>query len=241
MIYYSKTDKGKIRDQNEDYIYAPHDDGGYFAVVADGMGGHQAGEVASRLVVDTIIDSLKSLSPVSITEEIIINALISANKNVWDEAHADEQKKGMGSTATVAVFNGPHMIIGHVGDSRAYLYRNGLLSQITKDHSYVQMLIDSGYITEKEAQRHPAKNIITRAVGIDENIDVDIYSVLLNQGDIILLCSDGLNCVVSNEEIESTLNQDAASAVDALIESALKHGGYDNISVVLAYMDGDGV
>ncbi len=241
MIFYSKTDKGKRRDNNEDFIFAPQGNGGYFAVVADGMGGHNSGEVASRLVVDTIIDSLKSRSPDDITEEVLTDTLILANKNVWSESYADRQKEGMGSTATAAVFKGSTAIIGHVGDSRCYLFSDGVLSQITKDHSYVQMLVDSGLITEKEAAGHPSKNIITRAVGIDENVDVDIYTLNLKRGDTLLLCSDGLNIAVPDKEIEEILGRGVENAADSLIEAALNHGGSDNISVVLAYMDGDGV
>lgn len=241
MIYYSITDKGRIRKQNEDFVYAPQGNGGYFAIVADGMGGHKAGEVASRLVVHTVIENLKNLLPEDISEEVLSNALILANKNVWNESHADQHKEGMGSTATVAVFKDSKAIIGHVGDSRAYLYRERKLSQITKDHSYVQMLIDNGYITKKEASNHPARNVITRAVGTDEDLDVDIYTVQLKQGDTILLCSDGLNVAVPDNEIETTLGRGIAYAAGALIEAALNNGGSDNISVVLAYVDGDGV
>lgn len=239
MIYYSRTDKGKIRKQNEDYIYAPHGNRGCFAVVADGMGGHKAGEVASRLVVDTIIDTLKNMPPENITGQVLADTLVLANKNVWDESHADSKKEGMGSTATVAVFKGSAAMIGHVGDSRAYLYREGALSQITKDHSYVQMLVDNGLLTEKEASNHPAKNVITRAVGTDESLEVDIYNLQLKKGDTILLCSDGLNVVVPDNEIEKTLGRGVAHAADALIDAALKYGGFDNISVVLAYVDGE--
>jgi len=241
MIFYSKTDKGNKRENNEDFIFAPKESGGYFAVVADGMGGHMAGEVASRLVVDTIIDSLKNISPEDITEKVLTNTLTLANKIILNESYVDRQKEGMGSTATVAVFNGAKVMIGHVGDSRGYLFRERKLSQITKDHSYVQMLVDNGIITEKEASDHPAKNIITRAVGIDKDLDVDIYTLQLKKGDTVLLCSDGLNVAVSDNEIETILGRGAENAADALIEAALKQGGTDNISVVLAYMDGDSV
>lgn len=239
MIYYSKTDKGKVRKQNEDFIFAPEGNGGYFAVVADGMGGHKAGEIASRIVVDTITETLKNVLPEDITEKVLSETMMLANKNVWNESHTDQKKEGMGSTATVVVFKGAEALIGHVGDSRAYLFREGSLSQITKDHSYVQMLVDNGFITEKEASEHPAKNVITRAVGVDESVDTDIYKVRLKQGDTILLCSDGLNVVVSDEEIKTALSREISYAADALIEAALKNGGSDNISVVLAYMDGD--
>jgi serine/threonine protein phosphatase PrpC len=239
MIYYSRTDKGKIRRHNEDFVYAPKNNDGNFAVVADGMGGHKAGEVASKLVVDTITKTLKDVPPENITEEVLSNTLISANKNVWNQSHSDRRKEGMGSTATVAVFNGSKAIVGHVGDSRAYLFRKGVLSQITKDHSYVQMLVDNGIITKSEASKHPSKNIITRAVGTDEELDVDIYIVPLKKDDMILLCSDGLNIAVSDSDIETILGRGAEYAVDGLVEAALKNGGSDNISVALACVDGD--
>lgn len=241
MKFYSKTDKGRVRKNNEDFIYASQGNGGYFAVVADGMGGHKAGEVASRLVVDTIKEALENKSPEQITEDVLSDALVLANKYVWNESHADQQKEGMGSTATAAVFNDTSVLICHVGDSRGYLFRDGTLSQITKDHSYVQMLVDSGRITKEEALDHPAKNIITRAVGIDESVDVDIYTLQIKHGDTVLLCSDGLNVTVSDNEIENILSSGISHAADALVDAALNNGGSDNISVVLAYMDGDSV
>lgn len=241
MIYYSKTDKGIVRSQNEDFIYAPQGSDGFFAVVADGMGGHQAGEVASRIVVDTVADALKNADPQSITKEDLCNILVEANRNVWNKARSDIKLKGMGSTATAAVFRNSEAIIGHIGDSRAYLFRDGGLLQITKDHSYVQMLIDNGYITKKEALRHPNRNVITRAVGTDESVEVDIFTVPLKKGDAILLCSDGLNAAVADKEIEAIMKRGIASAADKLIDAALKNGGDDNISVVIAYMDGDSV
>lgn len=241
MIYYSKTDKGIVRSQNEDFIYAPQGSDGFFAVVADGMGGHQAGEVASRIVVDTVVGALEGADPDSITNEELRGVLIKANRNVWNKANSDIKLRGMGSTATAAVFRNSEALIGHIGDSRAYLFRDGSLSQITKDHSYVQMLIDNGYISKKEALRHPNKNVITRAVGTEENVEADIFAVPLKKGDAILLCSDGLNGLVMDKEIETILKRGIACATDELIDLALKYGGDDNISVVIAYMDGDGV
>lgn len=239
MIYYARTDKGKVRSRNEDFIYAPQNGGGFFAVVADGMGGHKAGEVASRIVVETVVERLKELEPDGVTEDAVRSALIAANASVWDESQTDAGLRGMGSTATIAAFNGSAAIIGHVGDSRAYLFRGGKLSQITKDHSYVQMLIDNGYITSKQALYHPNKNVITRSVGTEDIIEVDTFTVPVQKGDALLLCSDGLNNIVADEEIEDILRRGTESAADALVEAALHGGGDDNISVVIAYMDGD--
>lgn len=241
MIFYSKTDKGSVRRQNEDFIYAPQEAGGFFAVVADGMGGHKAGEVASRLVVDTVIEILTPLAQHGLTEEDIKNALSAANKNVWKKAQSTPDNKGMGSTATIAAFCGNEAIIGHVGDSRAYHFCDGSLSQITKDHSYVQMLIDNGYITSKQALNHPNKNVITRSVGTDDILDIDTFTVPLKKGDALLLCTDGLSNVVPDELIEAILCRGIENAADELVDAALSGGGEDNISVVIAHMDGDSV
>ena len=238
MTFYSKTHKGLVRKKNEDSCYAPEHNNGFVAVVADGMGGHNAGEVASQIVIQTIRESLETKRPESITEEDVKLAMALANKRVWDQANTDDSQKGMGSTATLAVFTGKKTIIGHVGDSRAYLFRGRMLEQLTKDHSYVQILIESGYITDEEALHHPHRNIITRAIGTENEVDADVFSVSLSPGDTLLLCSDGLNNSVSDKKISEILYSDAAAAADLLVEAALLAGGTDNISVVIAEMDG---
>lgn len=237
MKYYSRSDKGNFRDQNEDSFYAPECGCGFIAV-ADGMGGHKSGEIASRLVIESLIETLGGINPLNIAPENLVNALIYANEKVTENAKNNSQHSGMGSTATVAVIISDRAVIGHIGDSRAYLFRAGKLSQITKDHSYVQMLIDHGYIEKSQANRHPHKNIITRAIGTDDTIDVDTKTIDLNCGDTILLCTDGLNAAVSDEEIETIMSSEIADAADRLVETALKNGSQDNISVVIAHMDG---
>ena len=239
MIYFAATHTGR-RKNNEDSMFAPNGPDGFFAVVADGMGGHNAGEVASRIVVDTIVDALNGADlPERVTAKDIENMLIAANTAVYDNAKKNRERLGMGSTATVAVFKRDSMIVGQVGDSRAYLLSNGQLSQITKDHSYVQLLIDKGYITQEEAQYHPQKNIITRALGTEEAVQVDTITVPLGDGDTVLLCTDGLNGVVPDNSIADILRAGINTAADSLVEAALASGGRDNITVIIAQKGGD--
>lgn len=239
MIYYAKTHKGNVRRNNEDAYYVPPEgSNGFFAIVADGMGGHNAGEVASRIVVDTFREILGGLRPESVTEETLRGMFGEANARVWKNAEIHPERGGMGSTATVAVFCGEGALIGHVGDSRAYLYHAGSLRQITRDHSYVQMLLDLGYISETEAAGHPQKNIITRAVGTDPEITTDILRITLCPDDCLLLCTDGLNVMVPDERIAAILGGGYDTAAGRLIEAALAGGGADNVSVVLAVKGG---
>ena len=237
MKFYSKTHKGNIRENNEDSIFI----GDYFAVVADGMGGHNAGDVASRIIVESIENSFAEKSSEDITSKDVKKAISDANKKVWSNAKRNPERKGMGSTATLAVFKGTKVFIGQVGDSRAYKYSDGELSQITKDHSYVQQLIDEGHISKIEAARHPQRNVITRAVGAHIDIETDFFAVDLKPGDIILLCSDGLISCVSDSDIENILNKDINSASDRLVKAALDCGGHDNISVVIAISEDDAI
>jgi len=238
MRYYSRTEKGNYRNENEDCVYAPKDGGCGFIAVADGMGGHRAGEVASAMVIQSLAETLEGLDPENIMPESLVNALLKANERVSQDSKNNPLHYGMGTTATVAVIRSGCAVIGHVGDSRAYLFRDGKLSQITKDHSYVQMLIDHGYISKSDAHRHPHKNVITRAIGIDDVIDVDTHTVELRGGDSLLLCTDGLNSAVPDGEIESILSDGISEAADRLVEAALKNGAQDNISVVIAHMEG---
>ena len=198
------------------------------------MGGHNAGEIASGIVVDTVVNALSQMEPKYVTKEKVVDILSAANRNVLKNAAGNINRRGMGSTATMAVFNGNDAIIGQIGDSRAYLFSHGVLTQITKDHSYVQMLVDSGSISPEEAKNHPHKNIVTRAIGIDDEVDVDVFYITMEKDDVLMLCSDGLNTLVTDDEITQVLNADIVSATDKLIDLALKRGGTDNISVVIA-------
>ena len=238
MIYYAKTHKGNVRKLNEDAVYIPEDKDGFFAILADGMGGHNAGDVASSLIVSSVISYFSDIDTTSVTEELVEDALCHANTLVWNESRANVNRKGMGSTATIAVFAAAKAYIGQVGDSRAYLYHGGMISQITTDHSYVQMLLDKGLIDKEEAACHPQKNIITRAVGTDKDVEVDVFTVELQPGDLILLCSDGLSNAVSDDEMADILSCDVQNASERLIQAALDNGGTDNISAVIAVYSG---
>jgi PPM family protein phosphatase len=239
MIYYARSHIGYVRNTNEDSIYVPENGVGNYVAVADGMGGHKAGEIASKIVIDSLTELLGGLNAEEITGIEIKKALEEANQRVWYDSKTNNDHRGMGSTATVAAFRKNIAVIGHVGDSRAYILSGGSLKQITKDHSYVQMLVDSGYITKAEAENHPNKNIITKSIGIDCEIEIDIYEVIIKNGEIILLCTDGLNSVVSDEKIADILSGDVEKAAERLVDMSLSLGGPDNVSVVIAYMDGE--
>ncbi len=238
MTFYTRTHIGLVRKKNEDSCYAAELNDGFFAIVADGMGGHNGGEVASGIVIDTSRLYLEEKPLAQLTPDDIIHVLSLSNKNVWEKACRDKELKGMGSTATLVLIRDDEAIIGHVGDSRAYLFRNGQLEQLTKDHSYVQILIESGYITKEEALRHPHRNIITRAIGTENEVQPDVLTIDLLTGDVLLLCSDGLNNAVTDETITEILKNGIPEAADKLIEASLAAGGTDNISVVIAETDG---
>jgi serine/threonine protein phosphatase PrpC len=241
MTYYSRTHIGLVRKKNEDSCFATEVSSGFFAIVADGMGGHSGGEVASAIVIETAKAMLEDKIPHCLNSDDIRHLLMESNLNVWNRACKDKTLKGMGSTATLVFIRGSQAIIGHVGDSRAYLFRNGEITQLTKDHSYVQMLIENGYITQEEALYHPHRNIITRAIGTDSEVepDINIFEVVAN--DVLLLCSDGLNNAVTDAQITEILNRGIPEAADRLIEASLEAGGHDNISVVVAQLDGASV
>lgn len=238
MKYSLKTDKGMYRTLNEDSCFAGSPaENTCFAVVCDGMGGANAGEVASALATETVSQRVlagwrKSISSASV-ENLLTSAISAANICVFDEAISDNTKKGMGTTLVAAAVTNEFCVIAHAGDSRAYLLRQ-VLSLITHDHSYVQMLVDSGMISEKEAFDHPQKNYITRALGIGEHIEIDFSEFSVFPGDKILLCSDGLTNFVSEEDIFRILSEnDTDTAVEMLVDTANANGGGDNITAVV--------
>ncbi len=198
MKFFAETHIGNIRRTNQDCVYIPQDESGYYALVADGMGGHSAGEVASGIFLETARTSLEPISPEEANENTVKKIFSLANTNIYHKSNDCPQMKGMGTTATLAVFCGHRLLIGHVGDSRAYLFSNGSLSQITHDHSYVQRLVDSGLISQEDAASHPQKNIILRALGSEKRVKADIYQTDLKCGDVVLLCTDGLFGLVSD-------------------------------------------
>ena len=229
------TDVGKVRRNNQDSFLM----GDSVFAVADGMGGHLAGEVASATALQPIeqLDG-KVFPDAPAATRAVVDAVVTANGDVSRMSSSDAQYQGMGTTLTAALFEGRRLHIAHVGDSRAYLLRDGELSQITTDHTLVQHLIDEGQITPEEAATHPQRSIITRAIGVAEDVEVDAVSLELQPGDVILLCSDGLSGFVTDAAVKHVLlnGSPLESQVDELIELANDAGGGDNITaVVLRY------
>src|SRR5436305_207642 len=226
--YAVASDTGRRRRRNEDnYVVAPPLFG-----VADGMGGAQAGEVASQLAAS----ALEAAHSDRLEGTQRIDALIQeANRLIYDRASTDPTASGMGTTMTVALVEGMTVAIGHVGDSRAYLVRGELMEQLTEDHSLVNELLKSGKLSEEEAQVHPQRSVITRAVGTDPDVDVDGFTIEAEEGDVFLICSDGLSDMVEDEEILELLHanrDDLEKAVKALVAAANRGGGEDNITAV---------
>jgi protein phosphatase len=229
------TDPGRTRRHNEDsYVIEPP----LFAI-ADGMGGAQAGEVASRLATA----ALKEGQPDAGGELRISDLIQEANRRVYDRSSSDPNTSGMGTTITVALVGDDHVSFGHVGDSRAYLIRDAQMEQLTEDHSLVNELLKTGKLSREEAETHPQRSVITRALGTDPDVDVDTFSVQTATGDLFLLCSDGLTDMVSEESILDVVERnrsDIDAALRALVKEANRGGGQDNITVV-AFEIADGV
>ena len=240
------SDTGQKRPHNEDS--AVTDSGLGLAIVADGMGGYKAGEVASAIAAQTILqetrDHLKDLkngevdgeSGLSQASLLIKDAVMQANSHVYRTAQEVPQCQGMGTTVVVVLHHRNRVTVAHVGDSRVYRLRGGELKQVTSDHSLIQELVDRGFFTPEEAAENTPKNLVTRALGIEETVEVDVQEHESEPGEIYMLCSDGLNDMVDDEEIHLTLSKYSANlvkAASALVGLANENGGKDNISVVL--------
>jgi serine/threonine protein phosphatase PrpC len=230
-----RTDPGRKRRRNEDaYVVDPP-----LFTVADGMGGAQAGEVASRLAAAAFREyhEADDLEP----EERLKAIIGEANRRIYERAQSDTEVTGMGTTVTAAHFEGAGVAIGHVGDSRAYRMRGGELKQLTSDHSLVADVMRSGRLTAEEAESHPQRSVITRALGTDPDIDVDTLTVDASPGDLFLLCSDGLTSMVPDDEILELLQKGRSleSVAKALVKAANRSGGEDNITVVLFSVEGE--
>ena len=240
MFICACSDVGKIRDINQDAYYYIEDDKLPIFIVADGMGGHKAGEVASNLAISTIIRHYESSKQKILNKEMFIPQFLNesvelANDNLIEEASGDDELKGMGTTVTMCLILDNEVYIGHVGDSRAYLLRDGELSQITQDHSLVGELLRIGSITKDEAVNHPKKNIITRALGSNPKINVDVFNRELQNEDKIILCTDGLTNMVTEEKIlEILLSSEIPSAVcSTLVNISNEAGGIDNTTIMI--------
>jgi len=239
-----KTDLGNVRTNNEDagtFVKVADEDvireKGYLLLVADGMGGHNAGEVASKIALETISEEYFKKGSDADKEKALSKAFITANKKIFDLATVNESYKGMGTTCTAVVIAGQNIYFAHAGDSRAYIFKNKEITQITEDHTYVQQLVKNGDITTAEAEAHPQRNVLINAMGTKPNLRVDtgVAPLTFNQNDRLLLCSDGLYDYLSNAELGDALLKGSLQEIaDYLIAEAKKRGGKDNITVVLA-------
>lgn len=228
----SRTDVGNVREQNEDSLVVKPP----LFVVADGMGGHAAGEIASEIAVSTISE----YAPPHPDAEMLGAAVEAANRAIINAALSGEGREGMGTTCTAAMMEGEKLVIAQVGDSRAYLLHRGVLSQLTRDHSLMANMIESGEITPEEARFHPNRSVITRALGNDPTTVPDLYEINVEAGDRLLLCSDGLTAMITDAEIESIMKRTAnpQRCVAQLVNEALAAGGMDNVTAIVADCEG---
>jgi protein phosphatase len=235
----ARTDVGLIRSGNEDnYLIVPEK--GMF-IVADGMGGHAAGEVASEMAVRIISQDLGSFRGLSPDEAAtrMTQAIRDANAAIYERTLSEHDKRGMGTTSTVLVLHANRYLLGQVGDSRGYLMRDGVFHQVTKDHSYVQEQVDAGYLTPEQARTHPYSNVITRCVGASGDVTPDLFSGVVRAGDVFLLASDGLTGMLEDEVLASIIKSDGTPEkwVDRLVGEANRRGGLDNITVIIVRVD----
>lgn len=229
MISLGISKTGLVRQRNEDRFYAQ----GSLLIVADGMGGYTGGEYASTMVVDTIVEVVNEATDMS--TEVLKNAILKANRIVYEKSQSYKELEGMGTTAVVAYVQEDTLYWAHVGDSRLYRYGEDGLHRMTKDHSMVQQLVEAGTITEEEVIHHPKRNMLTRAIGVYETVEVDTGVVEVHQSDRILLCSDGLSGYIEESKIEQVLSEEnnESRALEDLVHLVYDAGARDNVTIVL--------
>ncbi len=229
MISLGISKTGLVRQRNEDRFYAQ----GPLLIVADGMGGYTGGEYASTMVVDTIVEVVNEATEIS--TEVLKNAILKANRIVYEKSQSYKELEGMGTTAVVAYVQEDTLYWAHVGDSRLYRYGEDGLHRMTKDHSMVQQLVEAGTITEEEVIHHPKRNMLTRAIGVYETVEVDTGVVEVHQNDRILLCSDGLSGYIEESKIEQVLSEEnnESRALEDLVHLVYDAGARDNVTIVL--------
>ena len=230
------TDPGKVRSHNEDSVTIINNDRNEFILaVADGMGGHKAGEVASAIAIDHIRESFYSLETLGTKDEAIdfLRLIVKEiNEKIFEYADKNPESKGLGTTLVIAIKTDDYILYGNIGDSSGYVIKNNKLHKVTKDHTYVGMLINNGRLTEESAKNHPGRNLLTRALGANDPIEIDIFDIDTSVRGLFL-CSDGLTNMVADEQIEKILNSELPieDAVVKLIRKANLRGGTDNISI----------
>lgn len=245
MKMVSRTDIGKVRMVNEDRATISHNVNGLsVAIVADGMGGHQAGDIASQMAIEMIESQLQSIHwgmPVEECKQALRQAIERANEKIYEFASQGENYHGMGTTVVVVIASQELLIIANIGDSRAYKIDNDSIAQLTEDHSLVYELVKIGQITLEEANQHPRRNWVTRALGTEPEVEVDLFDYSWRPGDIILVCTDGLSSLVDSAAIRQIIKsaESLETAASSLIQKALDAGGDDNVTVVLLAHDQD--
>ncbi len=238
IVFAAKTDIGKVRKVNQDFYVASGDRPQLF-IQCDGMGGHQSGDIASRTAAESIATYVRLQGTMDLDEKkaerILKNAVSYANNMVYTRSCGAQELAGMGTTADVCLVDFDMLYIVHVGDSRVYRLREGSLSLLTKDHSLVQELLEKGLITEEEAESHPDKNVITRAVGTNQKVKTDFLATDIRTGDILLMCSDGLSNMLTEREIKNLLisGENPEEITDNLLSAANLNGGRDNITAIV--------
>lgn len=242
MKYAVKSVVGRVRSSNQDYYHVPRPGAGpdNLFIVADGMGGRNAGEVASTLAVCTVCEYINSHLPKEDIALLLRSAVAEANKVIYTAGRSDKKYNDMGTTITAAYIYDDIIYLAQVGDSRAYLYNGQELRQLTVDHSYVQELVSLGLISSREAEHHPEKNMITRALGTERYINVDVYQVPWKNNELLLLCSDGLTNMLEGSDIVKILSRPGTcdEYVEALVSAAEEAGGRDNITAICVSREG---
>jgi serine/threonine protein phosphatase PrpC len=240
MNIYAETDVGMVRQMNQDAYYISEENDNYkLCILADGMGGYTGGEIASRLACVSAADYIKKNfedgKPYTKEElmQIVSDAMQQANAIVYEKSREEKELEQMGTTLEICLIYNNRVFIGHIGDSRIYRIRQGIMRKITVDHSYVQKLVKDGTITKEEAIHHPKKNMLMKALGCEEKIEPDIMVKGFNSNDIILICSDGLTNMIAEQEIYNIIVENIETATQNLIKKAKELGGYDNITVII--------
>lgn len=237
MLNFANSNVGKVRKMNQDYYFISED--GTLNVLADGMGGYTGGEIASKLATISAVEYIEKHFNKNIDYEkeeileILKNAINYANTEVFHKAKAQEELEQMGTTLEICLIYKNRAFIAHIGDSRIYRLRKGIMKKLTKDHSYVQTLVEDGTITKEEAEHHPKKNMLMKALGCEETVSADVMVKGFLEGDTILICSDGLTNMVSEERIHSIIESNLQDATNELINEANENGGLDNITLII--------
>ena len=233
MKVYAVTDVGSVRPLNEDSFCLPND-GEHFCAVADGMGGHNAGEVASRIAAETFAEAMRSGAS-------LYDAVSRANTEVYRASQADRSRSGMGTTFSAISAGKGRVSVAHVGDSRVYRIRDEVIVQLTSDHTWVEMMVMAGRLTPEQARSHPKRHLITRAVGVGEQVDIDLFDIDAKPGDVYLLCSDGLCGSVSDDKLLDITCGDGSweEKLRALVSRAIQCGSTDNITALYAVLEED--